>query len=40
MTWAVRCSECLAQGPHSVGEEPVHAVTMWNQRQGRLSVVK
>jgi len=37
MTWAVRCSECLATSPHSVSDSPTHAITAWSQRQGRLS---
>ena len=40
MTWAVRCPECFATGPHSVSDSPVHAIVAWNQRQGRLTVVK
>ena len=40
MTWAVRCPECFATGPHSVSDNPVHAITAWNQRQGRISLVK
>jgi len=39
-TWAVRCSQCSATGPHSVGDDPAHAVTAWKQRLGRLNVVK
>jgi len=39
-TWAVRCSECLATGPRSTADDPVQAINAWNQRQGRLTVVK
>jgi hypothetical protein len=39
-TLAARCKECGAVGPRSVSDDPAHAVTAWNQRQGRLSVVK
>jgi hypothetical protein len=37
---AVRCKECGAFGPPSHGEDPKHAIFGWNQRQGRLTVVK
>jgi Lar family restriction alleviation protein len=36
---AVRCNECSATGPHSLGDPP-NAIFAWNQRQGRLTVVK
>ena len=37
---AVFCKECGAQGPLSLGNDPIHAIHSWNQRQGRLSIVK
>ena len=40
ITLAVRCKECGAQGPRSLSDDPAHAVFAWNQRFGRLSVVK
>ena len=33
---AVRCRECDAIGPHSLSDDPAHAVFSWNQRMGRL----
>jgi transcription elongation factor Elf1 len=42
--YAVRCSDCFATGPHSVNDDPLHAVNAWNervgQRVGRLTIVK
>jgi Lar family restriction alleviation protein len=40
VAFAVRCSECGATGPVSLSDDPAHAVFAWNQRMGRLSVVK
>ena len=38
---AVRCRECGAAGPPSHSTDPPdHAVSAWNQRMGRLSLVK
>jgi hypothetical protein len=37
---AVSCKDCGATGPLSLSDDPAHAIHMWNQRQGRLSVVK
>ena len=37
---AVRCKECGASGPPSHTADPQHAVSAWNQRAGRLTVVK
>jgi Lar family restriction alleviation protein len=37
---AVRCKECGATGPRSESPHPEHAVHAWNQRFGRLSLVK
>jgi Lar family restriction alleviation protein len=37
---AVHCKECGAIGPHSESPEPAHAIHAWNQRAGRLTVVK
>ena len=36
---AVRCRECGARGPESLGNE-TDAMFAWNQRMGRLTVVK
>ena len=40
LAYAVRCTECSATGPRMMSDDPQHAVTVWNQRQGRLSVVR
>ena len=37
---AVRCKECGAQGPRSLGNDRHDAVYSWNFRFGRLTVVK
>ena len=37
---AVRCNECGAMGPCSLSDDPAHAVFAWNQRMGRISLVK
>ena len=37
---AVRCKECGASGRPSHTADPQHAVSAWNQRMGRLSLVK
>ena len=37
---AVRCNECGATGPVSLSDDPAHAIFAWNQRMGRLTVVK
>jgi hypothetical protein len=37
--YVVRCAECGAQGPDD-NAKPEHAVFAWNQRLGRLSLVK
>lgn len=31
IAWAVRGSECRAIGPHAVSDDPVNAITAWNQ---------
>jgi hypothetical protein len=33
--FAVQCPECGATGPVSLSGDPSHAVSAWNQRQGR-----
>ena len=40
MMLAVQCKECGAVGPRSLSDNPAHAVQSWNQRMGRLSVVR
>ena len=35
---AVRCSECGAEGPPSLSDDPKDAVIAWNERMGRLSL--
>jgi Lar family restriction alleviation protein len=37
---AVRCNECGAAGPSSIGNDLQDAVHTWNQRFGRLTAVK
>jgi Lar family restriction alleviation protein len=37
---AVFCNECGAQGPLSLCNDRAHAIHSWNQRPGRLSLVK
>jgi len=37
---AVQCKECAALGPHSTSPHAEHAIHAWNQRFGRLSLVK
>ena len=37
---AVRCRECGATGPRSASDDPAHAIFAWNQRMGRLALVK
>jgi uncharacterized Zn finger protein len=37
---AVHCKECGAFGPPSQSTAPEHAIAVWNQRAGRLTVVK
>lgn len=37
---AVKCIECGATGPRSLSDDPAHTIFAWNQRVGRLSVVK
>jgi len=39
-TLAVHGKECGARGPLSLSADPAHAVFAWNQRTGRLTVVK
>jgi uncharacterized Zn finger protein len=38
--FGVRCNECGAFGPPSHSLDPQHAIAAWNQRQGRVTVVK
>ena len=37
---AVCCKECGATGPVSLSDNPAYAIDSWNQRTGRLSLVK
>jgi Lar family restriction alleviation protein len=37
---AVKCNECGATGPRSVSDDPKQAIFAWNQRMGRLTLVK
>jgi transcription elongation factor Elf1 len=37
---AVQCPECGATGPLSLSSDPAHAVFAWNQRIGRMTLVK
>jgi hypothetical protein len=37
---AVQCRECGVTGPRCLSSDPAHAVFAWNQRMGRMSLIK
>jgi len=37
---AVSCKECGATGPLSLSDDPARAIHSWDQRMGRLNIVK